>query len=1142
MLRSLRNHAATLSVILAVAMSLGGRDTGAAGEVAPANDAALNEMVERAEGLVTDHFALIQGLTLEEFQAVADRLGGAGFRPLKVRPYRASGVARVASVWIKDPREWRVKVEATAEEIVAAVGALKAEQFLPIDVAGYATVSEGKECDRYAAAWVKQGGEDEVEALVGVTIGAFPEDADRLKAAGLGIATLHRHRAADGVIRFSSVWSKSAGDVGWAYNYGDRWFFDGEAEKQAWEYNIADLVPNPILRADRSALLRSRVESNDRVLEADPADLPAHYSRGVDRYWLGDYAGAVDDLTAVIREDPGFSRFRSYYYRALARARLGPQDGILEDYQEYTKQTSVLAEHTALLALITACIGAEGRGEELLDNAVRTSRGDSVVEYYTAHAFAGLADLVRDRDPEAARRFTGKAVQLLEHPLEVATQAVAEADLITEFWPIRDDPGFLALLSKHQLDRQYAGVWHRRRTTDAKAVHAPTTAEHLRHAREAAAQGFVPVSVSVVEIGPGELPVADSVWSRPLPPEAVEAEALARQAEGAISRGEPGEAAAPLERAYTLRRDALSEGHRDTIRAARSLGRLHTKDLGDTAGGERWLRAWLEGAKAGLGERHESTLEAHDELARVLERRATGQFDSDAFEAAAAGWKEAAAHRTARYGADDWRVRYDVVREQDARRFAAFDEPTRLRVKEARGALARARALDKDGDDFGAVPLVEGAAGTLAEILGPDHRFHADALALLARLVNLRGDTPRTEELVRRVLAIYETTYGTNDPDYGRASKALGQFAESQDRLDEAAERFRKASTILRGAWGKDDDEYAEARGQLASVLATLAARREQAGDLDGAVRFHLERRELLGDQYGYRDWHVWDVDDQVASLRRRARLDDGDRAKLRQADEDFRQSIRAFNAGDSAEAARLAGAAEVTRRTLLGERDREWIQAAQWLAELQLRRDEPGPALDRLRKVLRVRRTMLGSNNPITGRTLDAMMLALDRLGALAAGSGDLPAAGAAYRELEELARERHGPNHFRTADARRALAGLDRLAPLDADQRRRLAEAERLMGEADRLADAGKPQEAAAVITRVMATRRELLSTGHPAFALSAHRLARLYRSIGNPALGEQILRQIEPAAAAAVGAGHPRHVEMLADLGELYVELNE
>src|SRR5262249_21650868 len=71
-------------------------------------DAALVIRIDAAEGFFSDWFASCQTMALEECVATAQALRNSGYRPVRFRPYADLGVVRVAAVWSRDGRAWRI--------------------------------------------------------------------------------------------------------------------------------------------------------------------------------------------------------------------------------------------------------------------------------------------------------------------------------------------------------------------------------------------------------------------------------------------------------------------------------------------------------------------------------------------------------------------------------------------------------------------------------------------------------------------------------------------------------------------------------------------------------------------------------------------------------------------------------------------------------------------------------------------------------------------------------------------------------------------------------------------------------------------------------------------------------------------------
>ena len=106
-------------------------------------DATLAGKIESAQGMLTERFAFCQTMPLEEFLTAAEALRKSGYRPTRFRPYAEGKTRRVAAVWTRDGRTWRIAHDQTAEEIRQTGRAEQARRdILPFDVAGYLATGE----------------------------------------------------------------------------------------------------------------------------------------------------------------------------------------------------------------------------------------------------------------------------------------------------------------------------------------------------------------------------------------------------------------------------------------------------------------------------------------------------------------------------------------------------------------------------------------------------------------------------------------------------------------------------------------------------------------------------------------------------------------------------------------------------------------------------------------------------------------------------------------------------------------------------------------------------------------------------------------------------------------------------------------
>ena len=172
-------------------------------------DAALVSRIEAAQGILKERFAFCQTMTLDEFLTTAEALRKSGYRPVRFRPYKDGQVVRVAAVWTRDGRNWRISSGVAAEEVRQEDDRNQKDRFLPVDVAGYVTTNkDGKPADRYAAVWVEKSGEDDARLYVGMTADEQDEVQEQLKEAKLIPRTLHAMIGADGRTRYCGVWGR----------------------------------------------------------------------------------------------------------------------------------------------------------------------------------------------------------------------------------------------------------------------------------------------------------------------------------------------------------------------------------------------------------------------------------------------------------------------------------------------------------------------------------------------------------------------------------------------------------------------------------------------------------------------------------------------------------------------------------------------------------------------------------------------------------------------------------------------------------------------------------------------------------------------------------------------------------------------
>lgn len=179
-----------------------------ASAAAPSTIAGVDAIAERniteAVGLLTDKFALCQTMPLAIFIDTADRLGKAGYRPIRARPYLVRGDVLIAGVWWRDEHPWKFEHGLLPAEIAETDHRYRQQGYVPVDVAGCAT--ERGFC---LALWA-QTGEDvaKFEMYAAVPHAEHGAKYDEVKGRGFRPLLRHSFFGVDGQQHHSMIWNK----------------------------------------------------------------------------------------------------------------------------------------------------------------------------------------------------------------------------------------------------------------------------------------------------------------------------------------------------------------------------------------------------------------------------------------------------------------------------------------------------------------------------------------------------------------------------------------------------------------------------------------------------------------------------------------------------------------------------------------------------------------------------------------------------------------------------------------------------------------------------------------------------------------------------------------------------------------------
>jgi tetratricopeptide (TPR) repeat protein/CHAT domain-containing protein len=262
------------------------------------------------------------------------------------------------------------------------------------------------------------------------------------------------------------------------------------------------------------------------------------------------------------------------------------------------------------------------------------------------------------------------------------------------------------------------------------------------------------------------------------------------------------------------------------------------------------------------------------------------------------------------------------------------------------------------------------------------------------------------------------------------------------------------------------------------------------------------------------------------------------------------------------AEAEKLHRQAAAIRLAVLGELHPNYATALNNLGVLYLGTGDHAKAVPLFRQAAAIYKVAYSAEDEHTVKGLNNLIEALERGADESVRREDLPTARKARQEILALQTELHGAKQWQTTDARVALAHLDRLAAFKPEQRRRLAEADRLDQSlkdirqdygpnVDDRSNEKQQLPPGAIATRdrykkvlplalqALAIRKEILGEKDPGYATSLCNLAVLHHLMGDGAQAEPLYRKVLTIRRDTLGEEHPQYASALNDLGALCVE---
>jgi CHAT domain-containing protein/tetratricopeptide (TPR) repeat protein len=184
----------------------------------------------------------------------------------------------------------------------------------------------------------------------------------------------------------------------------------------------------------------------------------------------------------------------------------------------------------------------------------------------------------------------------------------------------------------------------------------------------------------------------------------------------------------------------------------------------------------------------------------------------------------------------------------------------------------------------------------------------------------------------------------------------------------------------------------------------------------------------------------------------------------------------------------------------------------------------------------------MLAIERDVLGAIHEDVAGSLELLAELRTEQENFAAARTALQEVLTIHTKLSGPDHWRAASARLALANLERLATLDPKQRQRHAKASQLYDRALQLHRLGKPDQALPLAQEALEIRKQVLGDAHLDYAQCLNCVGVLYRYMGDYAHAEPLLRQASAVSKRVLGDRHPEYANTLNNLGSLHARMGD
>jgi CHAT domain-containing protein/Tfp pilus assembly protein PilF len=320
---------------------------------------------------------------------------------------------------------------------------------------------------------------------------------------------------------------------------------------------------------------------------------------------------------------------------------------------------------------------------------------------------------------------------------------------------------------------------------------------------------------------------------------------------------------------------------------------------------------------------------------------------------------------------------------------------------------------------------------------------------------------------------------------------------EAKSRLDDAIEATKKASATNQSVLGIDHPESVSSLQRLADLYL-------KKDDLSSARNIHQQVLEIQSRKFGAKDWRVIDEKLAVDYIDRLKQMKPDERVKLLGSADDYNKSISLDLKGDSREAIdRMKKSLEI-RQTLLGKDHIETAKCLHQLAYMLNKQEDFIHSKPLITQELKIRQTMLGNDHPDTASSLN-------NLGYLLQSQRDYKEAKTIFERALKIHETTRGTDHPDTATSLNYLGNFWMYALENYDKAKPLFE-------------------------RALKIRENTLGLDHPDTAKSVTNLAWLLQAQGDYAGAKPLFSRSLKFFESTSGTDHPYTASALASLGSV------